>query len=393
MPSEPDILLQARNVGKRYDLRTSPLSKLAGLFRSRPSERSFDALTGIDLTLRRGECLGIIGRNGAGKSTLLSLLCGIRRPTSGTLERRGSSAFLLDPGYGFDPEFTGRENIAAAAMMQGMSLAEARARTRDIIEFADIGEFMDQPVKKYSSGMFLRLAFAVTACTDAEIRFVDEALAVGDIRFQQKCFRFLEEHKKKGALVLVSHDLNSVSTLCDRVIVLERGRAVFTGPAREAVEFYTHLLYGTPAAPGPAPEETLRDLRPIPDAHKTGKHGSFTAAAVSPGILRAGEILKVSARAELPEPCPFPIIGNCTRPGETLPAGKVEFSFDVEWPDIAPGDYTLTLGIGSGRDIMAQEVFCWATDFHTITSVKEKEIVHGVFNVPMERFVCRRATP
>ena len=161
MPSEPDILLQARGVGKRYDLRTSPLAKLTGLFRGSRPGRSFEALSGIDLTLRRGECLGIIGRNGAGKSTLLSLLCGIRRPSSGTLERRGRTTFLLDPGYGFDPEFTGRENIVVAAMMQGMSRAEAAARTRDIIEFADIGEFMDQPVKKYSSGMFLRLAFAV----------------------------------------------------------------------------------------------------------------------------------------------------------------------------------------------------------------------------------------
>ena len=404
MPSEPDILLQARGVGKRYDLRTSPLSKLTGLFRGTPSARSFEALSGIDLTLRRGECLGIIGRNGAGKSTLLSLLCGIRRPSSGTLERRGRTTFLLDPGYGFDPEFTGRENIVVAAMMQGMSRAEARARTQDIIEFADIGEFMDQPVKKYSSGMFLRLAFAVTACTDAEIRLVDEALAVGDIRFQQKCFRFLEEHRKKGALVLVSHDLNAVATLCSSVMVLDRGRAVFTGPAREAIEFYTHLLYDTPPAPvAAAAPETAPEFQLIPESRKTGKHGSFSAAAVSPEILRAGETLAVKARAELSTDCPFPIVGfffndrfgkrifgNCMRPGETLPAGNVEFSFDLTWPDVAPGDYTLTLGIGSGRDVMAQEVFCWATDFRTVTSVKEQEIVHEVFNLPAEHFSCRR---
>ena len=399
MPSEPEILLQAGGVGKRYTLRTSFRKRLAELFRGGRSDRSFEALTGIDLTLRRGECLGIIGRNGAGKSTLLSLLAGIRRPTSGTLERRGRTTFLLDPGYGFDPEFTGRENIVVAAMMQGMSRAEAKARTREIIEFADIGEFIDQPVKKYSSGMFLRLAFAVTACTDAEIRLVDEALAVGDVAFQQKCFRFLEEHKKKGALVLISHDLNAISTFCEQVLVLDRGRAVFSGPAGAAVEFYTHLLYGTPP-PSPAPgTESEGGLQSIPEERNTGRNGRFTGAALSSTLCRAGDTLSIRARAELHRECPLPIVGYhfsdrfgkrifgcCTKKRTPLAAGKAEFSFDIIWPDVAPGEYTLTLGIGSGNDIMAQELFCWATDFRKVTSVKEKDIVHGVFNVPMEHF-------
>ena len=403
MRSDSDILLEACGAGKSYTLRTSPIMKLTNIFRRNRSDRSFEALKDVNLTLRRGDCLGIIGRNGAGKSTLLSLLSGIRKPTSGTLECRGRTTFLLDPGYGFDPEFTGRENIVVAAMMQGMSRAEAGRRTPDIIKFADIGDFIDQPVKKYSSGMFLRLAFAVMACTDAEIRLVDEALAVGDIRFQQKCFRFLEEHRKKGALVLVSHDLNAIATLCSTVLVLEQGRAVFTGAPRKAIEFYTHLLYDTPQKSATVQPVATSEFQVIPKPRKTGKYGMFSAAAVTPDILRAGDTLSIKGRAELRTACPNPIVGyffndrfgkrifgNCMRPEGTLQAGGVEFSFDLAWPDVAPGDYTLTLGIGSGQDVMAQELFCWATDFHTVTCVKEKDIVHGVFNLPAEHFSCRR---
>ena len=400
MPSDPDILLRACAVCKTYELRTSFFKRLANILSGRPSRRTFEALRNIDLTLRRGESLGIIGRNGAGKSTLLSLLCGIRQPTSGTLERRGNISFLLEPGYGFNPEFTGRENITVAAMMQGMTRAEAESRTPEIIDFADIGDFIDQPVKKYSSGMFLRLAFAVTACTHAEIRLVDEALAVGDIAFQQKCHRFLEEEKKNGALVLISHDLNAISTLCDRVMVLDRGQALFCGPSREAIEFYTHLLYESAQAPKLS-FSSFGDcgLQVIPEERKTGTRGSFIGAFISSQLLRAGDYFSVKARAELYRECPLPIIGYhfsdrfgkrifgcCTKNSIPLAPGEMEFSFEIEWPDVAPGEYTLTLGIGSGNDIMAQELFCWATDFRTVTSVKEKDIVHGVFNVPMDHF-------
>ena len=405
MPSDGEILLRARGLGKRYEVCRSPFLRLCGALAGpkRRFVREFTVLRDIDMELRQGDCLGIIGRNGAGKSTLLSLLSGVRRPSSGTLERRGRTAALLELGFGFDPELSGRENIVLEGMMRGMSRAEVKCKTPAIIAFADIGEHIEQPVKEYSSGMLLRLAFAVNAHQEARIRLVDEALAVGDIRFQQKCFRFLEEHRKHGALVLVSHDLNAVSTLCSRVMVLEQGTAVFSGPPKEAVEFYTHLLYGEPPAAAPGPG-TARDLRPVPEARNTGKHGTFTGALVTPDILRAGETLAVRARAELRRPCPDPIIGffftdrfgkrvfgNCMRPAGPLPAGGVEFSFDLKWPDVAPGDHTLTLGIGSGKDIMAQELFCWAVDFHTVTGVKDHDIVHGVFNVPAEHFTCRRA--
>ncbi len=403
MSSEPEILLRCRNICKSYEIYSSPYKRLLQTccMGRRNFYRRFDALQGIDLELRRGECLGVIGRNGAGKSTLLSLLAGTLRPSSGTVEKNGRSCALLELGFGFNPDFTGRENIAVAGLMQGMSREEVRENADAVIRFADIGDFIDQPVKKYSSGMFVRLAFAVVAHVNAPIRLVDEALAVGDIFFQQKCYRLLEEQKKRSALVLVSHDLNAVSTLCDRVMVLDRGRAVFCGETREAIEFYTHLLYRK-VAEAPRPAETPADLQPVPAERQTGESGRLTGAKLSRTVLHADDRLNITAQAELLKACPRPIVGfffndrfgkrifgNCVRPPAPLAPGRVQFSFDLQWPDITPGEYTLTLGIGSGGDIMAQEVYCWATDFYVVTSVKERDIVHGIFNIPMENFICK----
>ena len=403
MYCDRDVLLKAHGLGKEYMLYASPFKRLLQmLFMGKKSFCTrFAALSGVDIELRRGECVGVIGRNGAGKSTLLELLSGTLTPTAGEVSRFGRVSALLELGFGFNTEFTGRENIELAGLMHGLSLREIREKTDSIIAFADVGDFIDQPVKKYSSGMFVRLAFAIIAHVDADILFIDEALAVGDIFFQQKCYKYLDEKKQNSALLLVSHDLNAVATLCDRVIVLERGKAVFSGASRDAIEYYTHLLYDHPESL-PQTEQLSAEWQAVEDRHKTGKSGQFTAALLSRSLLNADDTLTISARGEIWQDCPHPIVGfffndrfgkrifgNCVCLDRALARGGFEFSFDVSWPDIAPGEYTLTLGVGSGTDVMDQTVYCWATDFRAVASLKPHDIVHGVFNVRMNHFSCR----
>ena len=204
---------------------------------------NFWALRNIQFEIRKGETIGIIGRNGSGKSTLLQLICGVLNPTEGVIESFGRIAALLELGSGFNPEFTGRENVYLNATILGLSNTEINKRFKEIEEFADIGEFIDQPVKTYSSGMFVRLAFAVIAHVDAEILIVDEALAVGDAIFSQKCMRFIRNFKKNGTLIFVSHDMSSVQNLCDKVIWLDKGEVRKIGNSNDIAEEYLQYTF------------------------------------------------------------------------------------------------------------------------------------------------------
>ena len=188
--------------------------------------------------MRRGETLGVIGRNGAGKSTFLQLVCGTLRPSAGTVTVNGRVAAMLELGSGFNPLFTGRENVMLGAAVLGLSAGEIKARFAKIEAFADIGRFIDEPVRFYSSGMFARLAFAVCAHVDADILIVDEILAVGDTAFQQKCMRFLHRFRQQGTLLFVSHDSQAVVRLCDKVLWLDHGEVRDYGDAREMVRRY-----------------------------------------------------------------------------------------------------------------------------------------------------------
>jgi len=205
--------------------------------------RTFWALKGIDFEISRGETVGIIGRNGSGKSTLLQIICGTLAPTGGEVQTRGRIAALLELGSGFDVEYTGRENIYMNGQLHGLSRDQIDARLEQIIEFADIGHFIDQPVKTYSSGMFVRLAFAVIAHVDADILVIDEALAVGDAFFTQKCMRFLRRFQQTGTVLFVSHDSSAVRSLCSRVIWLDRGEIRETGEARHVCTSYFEAFY------------------------------------------------------------------------------------------------------------------------------------------------------
>ena len=202
--------------------------------------QTFMALNGIDLTVYKGEALGIIGCNGAGKSTLLKHLCRVTAPTEGEIDIYGRIASMLEVGTGFNGEMTGRENVYMNGAILGMTKAEIDEKMEDIIEFSEVRDFIDTPVKRYSSGMFVKLAFSVAAHLDSEIMIMDEVLAVGDMAFQKKCLNKMRQAAKQdGRTVLyVSHNMNTIRTLCDRCIVLDKGRIIFDGDVEEAIELY-----------------------------------------------------------------------------------------------------------------------------------------------------------
>ena len=202
--------------------------------------KTFMALNGIDLTVYKGEALGIIGGNGAGKSTMLKLLSRVTAPTAGEIDIYGRVASMLEVGTGFNGEMTGRENVYLNGAILGMTKAEIDAKMEDIIEFSEVREFIDTPVKRYSSGMYVKLAFSVAAHLDSEIMIMDEVLAVGDMAFQKKCLdKMRDAAKQQGRTVLyVSHNMNTIRQLCDRCVVLDKGKVVFEGEVEEAIEVY-----------------------------------------------------------------------------------------------------------------------------------------------------------
>jgi lipopolysaccharide transport system ATP-binding protein len=242
-------LVSVEGLSKVYHLYKSPQDRLRQLLAvgSRIYYKEHWALRDVSFEINPGEAFGIIGRNGAGKSTLLQVMAGVLAPTAGRVETPGRVAALLELGSGFKPDFTGRQNVFINAAVLGVPRKTAEERLDDILAFADIGTHIDQPVRTYSSGMFLRLAFAVTICLEPEVLIVDEALAVGDVFFRQKCYARLNGLMDKGvAVVLVSHAMNDVAQFCTRALYLERGQVKFLGPAMDAVK-----LYMLSAAPGP----------------------------------------------------------------------------------------------------------------------------------------------
>jgi lipopolysaccharide transport system ATP-binding protein len=257
-----DITIAVRNVSKAYRIWNNPAARLttplltsaAEIFsknsaprhwlqhRAAKNYRDFWALEDISFELKRGESLGIIGRNGSGKSTLLQIIAGTLQPTTGSTEVNGRVAALLELGSGFNHEFTGRENVYLNGAVLGLSRRDIDERFDNIAAFADIGDFIDQPVKTYSSGMFVRLAFAVQTAVDPQILIVDEALSVGDIFFQQRCYDRMAELVDKGVcIILASHDLASVQRFCQRSLVLQHGKLKYNGPATEGTKVFVHL--------------------------------------------------------------------------------------------------------------------------------------------------------
>jgi len=270
MPTAP-VAVSARGVSKRYEIYGSPqdrlrqmlVPRLGKLFGHQPRSyfREFWALNDVSFDVRKGEAVGIIGRNGSGKSTLLQIVCGTLEASAGEVRSNGRIAALLELGAGFNPEFTGKENVFLSGLVYGISDETLKRRYQDIVDFAEIGEHIDQPVKTYSSGMYVRLAFAVAAFCDPDVLIIDEALSVGDVYFQRKCFKRINELREGGCtLLFVTHSLDTLMQLCDRGIVIDHGNMVFDGPAKPAVTEYLRRVFGTHApAKAAAGEVQLRE--------------------------------------------------------------------------------------------------------------------------------------
>ena len=249
MCSEQAITIQAQHLSKTYMLYDRPRDRLFQFF-LRGRKKLFSevaALNDVSLTIRKGETVGIIGRNGSGKSTLLQMICGILTPSGGALEVNGRISALLELGAGFNPEFTGRENVFLNGAILGLRQEEIAARFNPIVEFSGIGAFIDRPVKTYSSGMFVRLAFAVAVATDPDILVVDEALAVGDEAFQRKCYARIREMKERGATILfVSHALGTIVEICDRALLIDQGALIADGEPKRVAACYQKMIYAPP---------------------------------------------------------------------------------------------------------------------------------------------------
>jgi len=286
--SADELAIRVASVGKCYQIYDRPQDRLKQsvvprvrrlLGRPAPTYfREFWAVREISFEVRKGETVGIIGRNGSGKSTILQLICGTLTPTSGAVDVSGRVAALLELGSGFNPEFTGRENVYLNGSVLGLTTKQIESRMDAIAAFADIGPFLEQPVKTYSSGMAVRLAFAVIAHVDADILVIDEALSVGDAYFTQKCMRFLRGFMSRGTVLFVSHDTAAVNSLCNRAIWLQNGRVALDGPAKMATERYLEAL-----------TESLQGV------------GTITAGSLAPDVEEAA-IRSGKAPEQEPEP-------------------------------------------------------------------------------------------
>lgn len=317
---------------------------------------TFMALNGVSFTVNKGEAVGIIGSNGAGKSTLLKLLTHVTAPTSGDIDLYGRVASMLEVGTGFHPEMTGRENVYLNGAILGMTRAEIDAKMDQIIEFSEVGDFIDTPVKRYSSGMYVKLAFSVAAHLDSEIMIMDEVLAVGDMKFQQKCLNKMREEATSRArtILYVSHNMNTIRQLCDRCIVLDKGKVVFEGDVEKAIEIYLGNR---------ANSDCVIDLGSMERAPEFKDHtvtmNSFVADDRKTAVYEVGEQLKgvltcysdvdkiaAQLRVIIKTADEVPVTMLTTRKGFDLQKGeKNELSIALDTAQLAPGDYTCSFVI------------------------------------------------
>jgi lipopolysaccharide transport system ATP-binding protein len=266
------LAIKVENLSKCYSIYSNPADRLKQMLASKKNSKKyyqeFWALKNISFEIKKGSTVGVVGKNGSGKSTLLQLICGVLNPTSGNIYVKGRIAALLELGAGFNPDFTGKENIYLNATILGLTSHEIDVAFIQIISFADIGEFIDRPVNTYSSGMVVRLAFAIAIHANPEILIVDEALSVGDELFQRKCFSRIEEIKRRGATILfVSHSASSIVDLCDSAILIDEGELILSGNPKFVVSNYQKLLY----APSSQKDATRQNLKLFSDIDFLGE--------------------------------------------------------------------------------------------------------------------------
>lgn len=288
------IAIDVKDVKKVYKLYDKPSDRMReafGLLKNRPPKKHY-ALNGVNMQIRTGETVGIIGTNGSGKSTILKIITGVLNPTEGEVNVNGRISALLELGAGFNMEYNGIDNVYLNGTMMGFSRKEIDAKLPDILEFADIGDYVYQPCKTYSSGMFVRLAFAVAINIEPEILIVDEALSVGDVFFQAKCYHKFEEFKKMGkTIVFVSHDLSSISKYCDRVYLLNKGTLLGEGSPKEMIDAYKRVLVGQYEEPETDDTNLLDDAQlqdKAADAAGVKAEGTNPALGQNPNLLEYG---------------------------------------------------------------------------------------------------------
>ena len=374
MSFEPtEIAIHITGVSKSYRKFHRPIGRLIQILR--PSSKGlytdFYALTAVDFTVRRGESMAIIGRNGSGKSTLLQLIYGTLKPTNGHIKTNGKVAALLELGAGFDPEFTGIENLRMTAALYGIPDAQLAKKEKQILAFADIGDFAYQPIKTYSTGMVVRLAFAVIAHVNADILIIDEALAVGDATFTQKCMRFIRAFKEHGTLLFVSHDMAAVQNLCDRAIWLNQGEVQQLGSAKSVAESYLKFALQQTAS-----EDFVLHTLPAEAKASGWQTGLAQITAVSfiniddpdRDFYSGGEKVKVTITVRTSQTLKNPIVGFLLRDrlgqdlfGENttcditagrdiaIPAGQTATaSFEFTLPYLPNGQYAVACSLADG---------------------------------------------
>jgi len=425
MYMDDDIAINAKNVTKTYQLYNSHADRVKEAFHPlrKKYHRPFNALTDVSFQVKKGESIGIIGRNGSGKSTLLQIICGILLPTLGSVEVDGRISTLLELGAGFNPEFTGRENVYLNASILGFSKGEIDNKFDEIEAFADIGEFIDQPVKIYSSGMAVRLAFAVQANIEPNILIIDEVIAVGDIFFQQKCAKHMKEVMSNCTIVLVTHDMRAVTNLCERVIVLDDGRIMFEGSPLEGVSTFTkiiqnelfHIENGVSSVSEQQESVLLNDVNDqssdnwtiVPDDKKSGRQevkiisAKITSKDFRPiNSVQPNEAVVVHMLVHFSKEKENIIFGytvkdrvgnaifgentcDYTKKNISLGAGNYIVRMEFRWPEIYPDQYTITLGIGEGTDPFVHTIQCWAHNILSLSAITPGKYIHGMFNSPL----------
>ncbi len=378
------IAIKVENLTKIYpiyDQKQNRMKEALSLTRKK-YHHDFYALNDVSFEVKKGETVGIIGQNGCGKSTLLKILSGILTPTSGKVTVNGKISALLELGAGFNPEMSGMENIYLNGTIMGYTKDEMEQKVPAIVEFADIGEFIHQPVKMYSSGMFVRLAFAVAINVEPDILIVDEALAVGDMRFQQKCFREIEKFKERGTILMVSHDMSAINKFCDKGIFMNAGSICFYGEATLAVKKYQSFIMDQFDSKAEevqgrkkietAPDQLKLDLPPItPGLEKAGDGkaaithcGLFDSEGNYTEVVEPEETYILAMRVEYYEEIKDTIVGMTVKNRlginifgansdwlnlntDTIDRNK-EFRFCFKIPNLIRNEFTITIAIASG---------------------------------------------
>ncbi len=401
---ERPIAISVDNVSKVYKLFTKPADRVIDALHLAPWKKvpEHHALNDVSFEVKQGEMVGIIGTNGSGKSTILKIITGVLHPTQGDVKVNGRISALLELGAGFNREYTGIENIYLNGTMIGFSKEEIDAKLKDILDFADIGDFVYQPVKTYSSGMFVRLAFAVAINIEPEILIVDEALAVGDVFFQAKCYRKFDEFKKKGKTILfVSHDLSSIVKYCDRVVLLNKGTKLGEGKAKEMIDVYKQVLVGqydenenkeatetTANIDGGANEELLEygsRKAEITECYITDNKGKRTNALIK------GEPFTIHMKASFAERVQAPIFAFTIKNArgteitgtntmfekafmEAVDKGVIKEVTFSQKMDLQGGDYLLSLGL-TGYEGSDFTVYHRLYDAVSISVISDKDTV------------------